>query len=237
MGQPLLKNTDAQAGILSLIGTHFWFKCIGTTSFIAVFFSAYIFLLKHPFGHVAIIPATAIDRFIGVEPWALPLYFSLWLYVSLPIMLMTSRQEVVRYGVWIGALCLTALSIFYFWPNAIPPANIDWARYPGLSFLKGIDAAGNACPSLHVATAIFSWAWLQRHPLIANNRRQIFNTFWCAAIVYSTMATKQHMAIDVAGGIGLAAVFILAMDKAGKARTWDLEWRYARNRAVGNEQE
>lgn len=205
--------------------------------FIAVFFSAYIFLLKHPFHPVFIVPATVIDEFIGVEPWALPLYFSLWLYVSLPVMLMTTRQEIVGYGAWIGGLCLTALAIFYFWPSAIPPANIDWARYPGLSFLKGIDAAGNAFPSLHVATAIFSWSWLQRHLATSGNGWRVFNTCWCAAIVYSTMATKQHMAIDVAGGICLALIFIWSMDKVGKTRIPDATWTYGREYAVRTEQE
>lgn len=214
--------------ILSAVATHFWFKCFGSLGFIAVFFSAYIFLLKHPFYPVFIVPVTMIDQLIGVKPWALTFYFSLWLYTSLPIMLMTTRREIVRYGVRIGGLCLAALMIFFFWPSAVPPANIDWARYPGLLFLKGIDAAGNACPSLHVAAAVFTWMWLQRYLATSGNGWRIFNTCWCAAIVYSTMATKQHMAIDVAGGIFLAAVYIWSMSKAGKAGKLGEAWMFAR---------
>lgn len=221
-------SLGARNDILSTVATHFWFKCFGSLGFIAVFFSAYIFLLKHPFYPVFIIPATLIDQLIGITPWAVPFYFSLWFYTSLPVMLMTTRQEIIWYGVWIGGLCLTALTIFYFWPSAVPPANIDWERYPGLSFLKGIDAAGNACPSLHVAAAVFTWAWLQQHLAGPGNALRIFNTCWCIAIVYSTMATKQHMAIDVAGGICLALVFIWSIGKAGKSGIPGAAWAYAR---------
>ena len=89
-----------------------------------------------------------------------------------------------------------------------------------MAFLKGIDAAGNACPSLHVATAVFSWYWLNRRlpALGLGGGTRIFSTFWCVAIVYSTMATKQHMALDVVGGIGLALVFAWAYSKAGQTR-------------------
>ena len=224
---PAAKGTDAWCRVLSIVTAHFWFKCFGTTGFTVVFILAYVFLLKHPAYPVTIIPATALDRLIGVEPLALPLYLSLWLYVSLPPMLMTTRQAIVEYGMWIGGLCIVALTIFYFWPSAIPPAHIDWARYPGMAFLKGIDTAGNACPSLHVATAMFSWFWLNRRlPALGLGRGiQIFSACWCAAIVYSTMATKQHVALDVAAGIGLALVFAWGIDRAGQHR----------NRLVGKE--
>lgn len=213
-------GTKTPHRIVSRITAHFWFKAFGTTIFTLVFFSAYVFLLKHPAYSVTYIPPTALDRLIGVEPFTLPFYLSLWLYVSLPPMLMTTRREVVEYGAWAAGLCLVALTIFYFWPTAVPSAHVDWTRYPGMAFLKGVDASGNACPSLHVATAVFSWFWLQRQlPALGFGRgTRIFNTLWCAAIVYSTMATKQHMALDVLAGIALAFIFVwLSRVRRGRA--------------------
>ncbi|OGT06916.1 MAG: hypothetical protein A2143_07390 [Gallionellales bacterium RBG_16_57_15] len=218
---PDANGTDAWRRVWSIITVHFWFKCFGTTGFTFVFFSAYVFLLKYPSYPVTIVPATALDRLIGVEPLALPFYLSLWLYVSLPPMLMTTRQAIIEYGMWIGGLCLVALTIFYFWPSTVPLAHVDWSRYPGMAFLKGIDTAGNACPSLHVATAVFSWYWLNSWPSALGLGRgvQIFSACWCVTIVYSTMATKQHMALDVAAGIGLALVFIWAFIRVGQPRS------------------
>ena len=183
----------------SRIQQHFWYKCLGSNAFMVAFFSAYIYLLKHPRGPVTIMPLTVVDHWVGVHPLALPIYLSLWLYVCLPPALMLRRSEVTGYGVRIGLLCLTGLAIFYLWPNAVPPAHIDWAQYPGMTMLKGVDAAGNACPSLHVATAVFACCWLHwLAPTTGFSRAfRRFNFIWCAAIAYSTLATKQHVSIDV----------------------------------------
>ncbi|MFH1603701.1 MAG: phosphatase PAP2 family protein [Pseudomonadota bacterium] len=188
---------------------HFWLKCFGTMGFMLIFFSAYIYLLKNPVAQVAIMPVTVVDRLVDFEPLALPIYLSLWVYVSLPPMLMPTRREIFEYGKWIGSLCLVALGIFYFWPSAVPPANIDWARYPGMAFLKGVDAAGNACPSLHVATAVFSALWLHwRLPSAGLGRgARLLSACWCVAIAYSAMATKQHVWVDVIAGAALGVVF------------------------------
>lgn len=172
-----------------------------------LFFVAYFALLRHPNGLVTTMPMTALDRWIGFQPWALPFYLSLWVYVSLPAALMSSRREIVGFGVRIGALCLIGLTVFYVWPTQMPPYSIDWARHPGFSILRGVDASGNACPSLHVATAVFAAFWLywMAPSLGFGARFRRGNILWCAAIVYSTMAVKQHVAVDVLAGAALGA--------------------------------
>lgn len=161
-------------------------------------------------------PVIFIDELVGFEPFALPAYLSLWAYVSMPPILMRTPGQIIEYGFWIGGLCLVALGIFYIWPTAVPPANIDWAAYPGMAFLKGVDAAGNACPSLHVATAVFSGIILDRIfvTLGMGGGYRLFNGAWCLAIVYSTIATKQHVAVDVfAGGAFGCLCAPLALNK------------------------
>jgi membrane-associated phospholipid phosphatase len=34
----------------------------------------------------------------------------------------------------------------------------------------------------------------------------VLNSVWCAGIIYSTLATRQHVIIDVMGGLILGAV-------------------------------
>ena len=195
----------------STIMTHFWFKCFGTLGFMASFFAGYFYLLNHPAYPVRVMPVTLLDRLIGFEPLALPVYFSVWVYICLPQTLMLTRREVISSGAWMGALCLTGLSIFRFWPNAVPPADIRWDLYPGMGFLKGVDAAGNACPSLHVAASVYAAFRLNwQLPALGLPRGARWaNAIWCVAIAYSTMATKQHVAVDVAAGAALGAVFAL----------------------------
>lgn len=223
------RNAQGRLGrLLALIGAQFWFKCFGTIGFTAIFFGAYIYLLKNPSAQVTTMPVTMIDRLVTFEPQALIIYLSLWVYVSLPPILMPTRREVVEYGIWIGSVCLIALTIFYFWPSAVPPANIDWAVYPGMAFLKGVDAAGNACPSLHVATAVFAAYWLHwLLPAAGGGRRvRMANSLWCIAIAYSTLATRQHVAVDViaGGALGLALAWLSRPMRLIARRTAAQDW-------------
>lgn len=187
----------------------FWFKFLGTSAFMSLFFWAYLFLLKNPAFPVTTIPLTVLDRWISFAPLALIPYLSLWLYCSLPVLLFPIRVRLLNFGFWIGVMCLVALSMFYWLPSAVPPASIDWAQYPGMAFLKGVDAAGNACPSLHVAAAVFSSFWLYwlLQEVQLRWRAQTFQVLWCVAIVYSTMATKQHVSLDVLAGAVLGMAF------------------------------
>ena len=173
--------------------------------FLLVFFAGYIYLLHHPFFPVTEMPLTLLDHLIGFQPRALFLYVSLWVYVSLPPSLQATRAELFYYGWAVGALCVVGLACFLLWPTAVPAANIDWERAAGFSILKGVDAAGNACPSLHVATAVFSAVWLNRQLLEVDAPRyvRLCNWAWCAGIAYSTLATKQHVAVDLYAGAAL----------------------------------
>ena len=203
-----------QRQMAAVIPRHVCLKAVGTMLFIGVFFGAYFYLLKHPAYPTTVMPFTRLDSLIGFHPLAMPLYASLWVYVSLPPVLLATRTELYAYGLAMAATCLAGLLIFYFWPTAVPLASMDWSLYPAVDFLKKMDASGNAFPSLHVATAIFSGVWL--HHLLRRFKAPgwmlLINGLWCVGIVYSTLATRQHVAVDVAGGLilgGLASYLSL----------------------------
>ncbi len=192
----------------AVIPMHMHLKSIGTMLFISLFFGAYFYLLKAPAYLTTVMPITVLDRLIGFQPLTLPIYISLWVYVSLPPTLLATRRELYGYGLAMAGTCLAGLIVFYFWPTAVPAANIDWAQYPDMDFLKSMDASGNACPSLHVATAIFSGIWL--HHLLRRFGTPLwmltFNWTWCIGIIYSTLATRQHVAVDVVAGLVLGVL-------------------------------
>jgi membrane-associated phospholipid phosphatase len=203
-------NENTQQGAWHLqaaaaLRRHWYLKAIGTTVFISLFFAAYFYLLRHPVHPVTVMPVTFLDRLFGFYPATLPLYLSLWVYVSLPPALLATRRGLYGYGLAMAWTCLAGLMVFYVWPTTVPAAHIDWTRYPDVHFLKEIDASGNACPSLHVTTAIFSGIWLNALLRRFGAPRWIlfFNWTWCAGIVYSTLATRQHVALDVLAGLAL----------------------------------
>ncbi|HEX5314425.1 MAG TPA: phosphatase PAP2 family protein, partial [Gammaproteobacteria bacterium] len=149
-------------------------------------------------------------------------------YAILPVILQPDRRRLLSYGWGASALALAGLACFLMWPTATPASDIDWTRYPSVLFLKSVDQAGNACPSLHAAFAIFSALWLGRLLRDMGGRApaQVLNACWCVGILYSTIATRQHVAIDLAAGTALGAVafalhryFMLRTPRRAKRRS------------------
>ena len=191
------------------IRRHLLLKVVGTTAFTWLFFIGYFHLLRQPVNPVTMMPLTALDRLIPFQPEALIAYFSLWVYIGVAPGLQLTFRELASYGVWVGALCLTGLGLFYLWPTQIPPIATDATDFPGFAILQGVDAAGNACPSMHVAVAIFTALWVEHllrqagAPVVL----RVINWTWFAAIAYSTLAVKQHVVLDVVAGALLGMAF------------------------------
>jgi hypothetical protein len=191
-----------------------WLKALGISLFMWVFFIAYFHLLRNPAHAVVQMPLTALDRAIPFQPGALAAYVSLWLYVGIPPGLLLGLRQLIVYGLWAAGLCLVGLACFYFFPTAVPPmvVGVDLARYPAFAVLQGVDAGGNACPSLHVATAMFSAIWVDHLlcTISAPTFLRCLNGAWFLLIVHSTLAVKQHVVLDVVAGAFLGVVFAVA---------------------------
>jgi membrane-associated phospholipid phosphatase len=220
------KNYPKSSSVLAALLSLGWFKTFAITTFMVIFFTGYFYLLRHPAFPVNTIPLIGFDAIVSFQPAAFPVYVSLWVYVSLPPALMFARSDIVGYGLRMGALCLAGFAVFYFWPNAISPAAIDWDAHPSVAFLKSVDTAGNAFPSLHVATAVFSALWLHWRFkwLRLGATARLLNVAWCIAIAWSTLAIKQHVALDVVGGavLGIIAAWATGLKAhAGRANLPD----------------
>jgi membrane-associated phospholipid phosphatase len=120
---------------------------------------------------------------------------------------MVTREELRRCVIGFILLASVSFAIFVVFPVASPrPA--DLGTYPFMLFIARADGPFNAFPSLHAGTLIFTLALAKRHfgrklsPIVFAAL-----ILWTALILFGTLATKQHYAIDLlAGGlIGLAA--------------------------------
>ncbi len=182
-----------------------WLKATGNTLFLVFFFQAYLWIQKNPAYQVTQIPATAVDHWIGFQPWTIGLYLSLWVYTALPVALQPDRGQLIRYCSAITVMCLLALITFYFWPTSVSDAIGTRVSTNALfTMMYAVDSTGNACPSLHVAASVMSCIWLYAvlRQINAPAWLNLLNVAWCAGIVFSTMATKQHLLLDVlAGGV------------------------------------
>jgi membrane-associated phospholipid phosphatase len=182
-------------------------KGLATTLGISAFFFAYFWVLHHPLGAPVFMPVTALDRAIAFEPAALPLYVSLWLYVCLAPALLDTGRALTDYGLATLAISVVGMAVFLVWPTAVPPNGIDWSQHPATRFLKGVDLAGNACPSMHVAFAVLTGLWLVRllRAMGSSAALHALNAVWCLGILWSTVATRQHVVLDVLAGALLGA--------------------------------
>lgn len=167
-----------------------------------IFFSGYFLLLNHPLFQVRVVPELVLDHWIGVSSLALIPYASLWIYIWLAPGLLDNRRELLIYYAGIICLSLAGMLIFLLWPSASAQPQIEWAHHPAFAPLRAVDRSGNALPSLHAAFAVFTAIWLDRllrHPGEIYIVRSL-NVLWCAAILYSTLATKQHVLLDTLAG-------------------------------------
>lgn len=148
-------------------------------------------------------PTLAINEWLPFVPAGLIAYVALWIYVSLPSAFLPGFRDLLRYWWWMAALCGSSLLLFWLFPTQTLVPDIDWSRHAELAFMKGLDATGNACPSLHVATAVYSAFWLHRifRQVGAPSALHWLSVLLCAVIMWSTMAIRQHVFLDVLAGV------------------------------------
>jgi len=185
------------------VGTLWFVKMTGTTLGISLFFVLYFWVMHSKAGQAVTVPMTAVDGWISVSEYALLPYASLWLYVSLAPAFAADKASLRMYVAGALAIALLGLATYWLFPTVTPAFGVDWSQYPALEMLKASDRGGNAFPSLHVAFAAYTVVVIERElrspaaPPWAHG----LNWTWCAAIVYSTLATRQHVLIDVVGGL------------------------------------
>jgi membrane-associated phospholipid phosphatase len=216
---PSILAHDWRGELRRRIGILLFTKSAGTLCWIGAFFSAYFWVLRNPMAALTTMPLTALDRFVAFRPEALALYVSLWVYVSIGPALLKNFRELFSYGLATLAMSAVGLAIFLIWPTAVPVFEIDLVQNPWLAVLRGVDLTANACPSLHVSFAVFSGVWLDRvlREVRAPRALLVVNWLWCLGIVYSTVATRQHVVYDVIAG-AILGVAVAAAHIAGLRR-------------------
>jgi membrane-associated phospholipid phosphatase len=140
-------------------------------------------------------------------PWAV------WIYLSqFPLVfwaLWTGADDEARSRAFYAMLVATGLAFVAFVvypttghpPGLRPGEDLDGPTGAAYRALYRIDVATNWFPSLHVALACLAAArWRGR------SRRLVLGmSAWAGLVCLSTLATKQHLVVDVLGGAATAA--------------------------------
>jgi len=151
------------------------------------------------------LPLSGLDRLVPFQPAWTAVYQSLYLLMPGVPWLAGSADNLKRYARGFLALSAAGFAVFLFFPVAGPrPAAVSAEGLYGL--LIRYDAPLNSFPSLHIALAAYSLL-LAEHLLAGAGRARAWvwlGALWTAAIAYSTLATKQHYAVDLPAGLILA---------------------------------
>jgi len=180
---------------------------LGLTLGLAMAFGLpYFALQRFPLRPPRTLPLSGLDTWVPFQPgWAV-VYQSLYVLMPAVAWLADSAESLRRYARGFLSLAAAGFAVFLAFPVAGPrPALAAEAGLYGL--LVRYDAPLNSFPSLHVALAAYSL--LFAHHLLAgadpSARRLVWpGAGWTAAIAYSTLATKQHYAVDLPAGLLLA---------------------------------
>jgi len=183
-------------------------------------YASYFFLQRHPLFPVITLGPGPLDDFIPFHDQWTWFYQSIYLFIPIAPLLMVHEGELRRYTIAVAAITLLASAIFLLCPTAVvrPDASTVGAAY---RWLITVDTPLNAFPSLHAAFTVFSALAARRvlHDLQGPGFWQVAIWLWASAIVYSTLATKQHVMIDVVAGAAMGwSIHSLTFHSAGITR-------------------
>jgi hypothetical protein len=154
-------------------------------------------------------PVMQIDRAVAFEPGYVWAYLSIALLVPLAPALAASRDALRRYALGLFLLCAPCFAAFALFPveGPRPPQLPDHGMY---RLIVSLDRPTNSMPSLHAGLVVYSLLFglrVLREALPARRHAAaaLIGCAWAVLILYSTLATKQHWALDLPPGAALAA--------------------------------
>jgi membrane-associated phospholipid phosphatase len=181
-----------------------------------IYCSGYLLIERHVWRVPVRFPLSPIDRWIAFSPRWVWVYQSIYLLLPLPFLAAT-RDEMRRYGIGFGLVMLLAFGCFIAFP-VLGPRTASAPATGMYGWLISLDLPLNTFPSLHMAVATYSAAVAVQ--VTRGRRRRALATLlppWIILIGYSTLATKQHYAIDLLPGILLGWIAQRAAWRRGPA--------------------
>ncbi len=179
----------------------------------------YHLIQKIDFSKVITMPALKIDHLIPTNLDWVWIYHS-WLFLPLVVVLLIPHWPLLKRFAWaMFAVNAVSFLVFLCVPTEAPRPS-DLTDAPRLYLLTiQLDEPTNACPSLHASVTslctVFAFLLLSRLRRYWLCRTGIF--LWAGGILWSTLATRQHVFLDIVAGTTLGIVVALV------ALRWSVE--------------
>lgn len=205
-----------------------------TVALNALFWLGYSWLGRRAFFPLHTVPLTWFDTRIPFQstPWGW-VYLSQFLFTSTLPWLIDTRDGLRRFVVAFGVMSVVSFAIFVFFPVASPrPPAMESSG--AMAVITAYDGTLNAFPSLHAAFLVLMMrlAW-RLFGASFSMAAKLAALTWGAAILYATIATRQHYALDLVAGaaVGAAADWVAWRGYGSPAAAMTIE----RSRAVASQ--
>jgi membrane-associated phospholipid phosphatase len=150
---------------------------------------------------------TELDLRIPFVPWTVTIYFGCYIFwiVNYILSVRQGRERAYRFlsadflAKCVCLVCFLALPT----TNTRPEVGEHGLWNLAMRFLYWVDSPDNLFPSIHCLTSWMCWIGIRGQQQVPKGYR-IFSCVMAVAVFISTLTTKQHVLVDVAGGVLLA---------------------------------
>jgi len=171
-----------------------------------------------------------LDRAMPFVGWTIVIYTTIYLYYFMPVVLSRrNRRETLEMFIVFQSMCVTswvAYGIFLICPahvdlrdQVISGGGLDSWTEGWYHTFWDLDRPYNAWPSLHVAQTFLVVVAVE-HWWRVRGKHVMMTVLWIAwaALVVSTMTTKQHFVWDVGTGLLLGLIGWYFLQRPGLQR-------------------
>jgi len=149
-------------------------------------------------------PALPMDDWIPYQPmWAL-IYQTILLVHTLALWLPQDAEVVKSYARNVAIVFGCGAVIFWLCPT-VSPRPEELGSFVYRWFVSAVDGPRNAFPSLHAALGLLGVVTISGHlrKCGVSPMWRVALLGWWVAMLYSTLATRQHRVLDLLAGTGL----------------------------------
>ena len=148
-----------------------------------------------------------IDRLIPFLPWTISIYWGCYLFWGINYGLSALQDKAERNRFFCADMLSRCVCLAFF---LLLPTTLDRPEVTGTGIwndlmraLYTIDAPDNLFPSIHCLVSWLCWIGVRNRKDIPAVYRH-FSLIAALAVCVSTVTTKQHVIIDIFGGVLLA---------------------------------
>ncbi len=158
------------------------------------------FLLEYfPIFPVHTMSSSAFDELIQFNDVSMWGYQSLYLYIFIRAFSIQEKNKLMDFACTFTLAAWISFVVFFFYPTLCPRPNVENANWMYSEFIK-YEKPLNAFPSMHVSLVLttFLYTWNDKNVGLFF---KLFGGIWTLWIIFTTLQSKQHVILDVVGGI------------------------------------